>query len=119
MGEHRQFSRVDFGTKIRIYFKGQHLDAQLLDISLKGALIEIKKRFDIHLRDILNLEFELGGSDVTLEIETELVHLNENLLGLKFKAMDVESLTHLRRLMELNIGDSDQVGRELEFLSGQ
>ena len=45
-----------------------------------------------------------------------VAHEENKELGLKCKDIDVDSITHLRRLIELNLGDPDLLERELSAL---
>ncbi|MGK5093835.1 PilZ domain-containing protein [Deltaproteobacteria bacterium TL4] len=119
MAEHRKYSRVTFDAIIKLHHKEHLLKAHLLDISLKGALVKVDDGIKIPLHERVLMFMELGGSALVLQIECELVHQQAQQLGLKFIYIDVESITHLRRLMELNVGDSGQIDRELEFFSSQ
>ena len=117
MTESRHFSRINFDSNIQIRFNNQTYEAHLLDISLRGALVELPSEDSIPLHESVLIDLQLGGSEITLEIEGELVHQHQNQFGFKFQFIDLESMTHLRRLIELNLGDSTEVDKELEFLS--
>jgi hypothetical protein len=54
---------------------------------------------------------------VSLHADARCVHRELNYLGFRFEMIDAESMMHLRRLMELNTGRADDIGRELSFLS--
>lgn len=41
---------------------------------------------------------------------------NERILHLKIDHIDIESIGHLRRLVELNVGSDELLHRELEHL---
>jgi hypothetical protein len=45
------------------------------------------------------------------------VHRELNYVGFRFELIDAESMAHLRRLLELNTGQADEIGHELSFLS--
>lgn len=117
MSDKRHFSRVGFDAETHILYQGQRIEAHLLDISLKGALFTLVEPLSISMHDDLKLEIDLGHSGVKLEAGAELVHVHDGQLGVQFQSMGLDSLIHLRRLIELNIGDSEQVDRELEFFS--
>lgn len=117
MGEQRQFSRIDFHTTTSVVYKNQRFEAQLLDISLKGALLSIEEALLLSKEEECSLEINLGGSEVVLTIKALLVHIHENSFGFKFQSIDLESLSHLRRLMEINLGNTDRIDQELFFLS--
>jgi len=63
------------------------------------------------------LEINLGNSDIVLTIKALLVHIKKNSFGFKFQSIDLDSLAHLRRLMEINLGDTELIDQELFFLS--
>ena len=46
-----------------------------------------------------------------------VVHVEDHETGLQCNAIDIDSVTHLRRLVELNLGDSEQLNKELSQLS--
>ena len=52
----------------------------------------------------------------TISMDASLVHANTDSLGFCCDHIDLESMTHLRRLLELNLGDEDQINRELSAL---
>ncbi|MCP4296292.1 MAG: PilZ domain-containing protein [Proteobacteria bacterium] len=112
----RQFSRVDFNARIMLR-KGDHdVNAALIDIALKGALVEIDDEFPLNMDEICNFELHLNGTEIVLSIQAQLVYLSEDQkLGFKFIEMELDTLTHLRRLIELNIGDPKLVQKELSF----
>jgi hypothetical protein len=49
-------------------------------------------------------------------MEVELVHDDHNQLGFHCSHIDVDSISHLRRLIELNLGDEAELERELAAL---
>ncbi|PCI29789.1 MAG: hypothetical protein COB67_03320 [SAR324 cluster bacterium] len=112
----RHFSRVKF--KARIILKKDHRiqEAHLLDISLKGALVEIDREFDLSQNEMCTFEFHLNEADLILPIEAKLIYQQEaHHLGFRFCEMELDTLTHLRRLIELNIGNAELVQKELFF----
>ncbi len=87
----------------------------LIDISLRGALIETPVGWP---RDATtgSLEVRLEHSPVAIRMTVLPAHQSGNRTGLQCVTIDVDSMTHLRRLMELNLGDPDLVERELTAL---
>ena len=114
--EHRHFSRVPFRAGVQLYFD-QAQDAQkahLLDVSLKGALVEcmqpIVKSFKGKSCDISLL---LGNDGENIEMNGRVVHQVGQLIGIACQHIDIDSITNLRRLIELNQGDEKLMEREL------
>ncbi|MCL1096093.1 PilZ domain-containing protein [Shewanella kaireitica] len=112
MNERRQFSRVLFSNPAQLRCQEAVWQTTLLDISLNGALVETPAQFAPDTEQ-LQLSFTIPDSDIQVQMETELVHQKDNQLGLACQHIDVESISHLRRLVELNVGDPTLLNREL------
>ena len=84
-----------------------------MDISLKGALVEAPEHWDNVPNRKCDLVLELDDSDVILTMGMEAIRNDGGRLGLLCVSIDVDSATHLRRLLELNLGDPSLVEREL------
>jgi len=89
---------------------------ELVDISLQGILIRLLPDQHIDPSAPVEINIHLGG-DVQICMETEVVNQREDCLGLSCRHIDVDSMTHLRRLVELNIGDTSLLERELNTLA--
>jgi hypothetical protein len=87
----------------------------LLDISLHGALVQAKNDIPIEMGDSCEVSIHLLESEITMLFEADLAHKHENRFGFKFTGGDTETITHLRRLMELNIGSSEVLDREISL----
>jgi hypothetical protein len=114
--ERRHFSRVNFSAKVSVRYEGQYLETELIDISLKGALIRFSGEASIDKGARCFFEFRLDQSEIVLNIDARVVYTQDGQYGLRFENLDLESMIHLRRLIELNIGDPDQIQQELFFL---
>lgn len=113
MDERRQFSRILFDTKASLTQGINIWTTKIHDLSLNGALVE--KPADFALGDgALFLSFSLPDSDIELTMEAELAYKEKGQLGLSCIHIDVDSISHLRRMLELNLGDSALLNRELE-----
>jgi hypothetical protein len=91
-------------------------EVTLLDISLRGALVEHDAALPVTKGDHWKLIFQLDHSDIVLEFGVEVIHSRENLAGVKFVEVDLDTMIHLRSLMEARTVNPDQVRYELEFL---
>ncbi|MFQ5561176.1 MAG: PilZ domain-containing protein [Nitrospinota bacterium] len=116
--ERRNFSRIDFDTPARLFLDKHRYDCILVDISLKGALLSFEEMPDFKEEEILDLEVDLssGEQGVTIKMNVSLAHVRELRAGFYCKNIDIESISHLRRLMELNLGDIELVNREIADL---
>lgn len=115
--DRRHFSRILFQSTVTIQAQSGPFQAELIDISLKGALIELKSGPALARGETCFFELRLDLDSVAVKTDAVVVYSKENQLGLRFENLDLDSVTHLRRLVELNVGDSEQVQQELFFLA--
>ena len=113
---HRMFSRVPFSAAVTLHLPGKTLEVTLLDIALKGALVQTNVPEAIQLQAPCRLMLPLSNDGETIEMAGTVAHLNGCHIGLRCEHIDLTSLTLLRRLLELNIGDTDLMDRELSQL---
>ena len=113
----RIFSRTEFNVGGMLVFGKKEIPFNLENISLKGALIKPEDTESLLLGGEALLKVKLEHSDVTLTIAAKLVHQEGDYLGFRFKEIDVDSMIHLRRLMELNTASVSRIEEELGFLA--
>ncbi|GGJ02806.1 cyclic diguanosine monophosphate-binding protein [Shewanella hanedai] len=113
MDERRQFSRILFDTKANLSQGDNIWTTKIHDLSLNGVLVEKPQDFS-PADGLIMLDFSLPDSDIELQMEATLTYRTGNLLGLKCVHIDVDSISHLRRILELNLGDASLLNRELE-----
>ncbi|MBT4289813.1 MAG: PilZ domain-containing protein [Deltaproteobacteria bacterium] len=114
--ERRHFSRVQFQSECFLTFGDKKYAGKLVDLSLKGALIHNDEVLKVKSGDRCSFNFALDGAGFELNFDATLVYYQNDQLGVQFGNIDLESMTHLRRLVELNTGDSGKVQDELFFL---
>jgi c-di-GMP-binding flagellar brake protein YcgR len=114
--DRRLFSRVGFHSSVTVEVQGQAYQAELIDISLKGALIISEGDFSFVKNEPCVFELRLDADTVAVKTAALIVYSQTNQLGLEFQNLDLESMVHLRRLIELNLGDPDKIQQELFFL---
>ncbi|GIU06769.1 PilZ domain-containing protein [Shewanella morhuae] len=112
MDERRMFSRILFATDAHLAQGETKWETTILDLSLNGALVEEPAHFS-NSGEAITLSFTLPESDIEISIDTELVHQKNTQLGLKCNFIDVDSISHLKRMVELNLGDASLLNREL------
>ena len=113
----RHYSRLPFQSSSTLHLPGQEktYSTILLDISLKGALVEEPGDWPGQKNGPCLLKIMVDEQLVQIQMETEIVHSEDGHLGLHCRSIDLDSITHLRRLLELNLGDPNLVERELFF----
>ena len=117
MSEQWRVSRIKSIEQSIVETDSRTVQVQLLDISLKGALIEHPQDLAVQCGDRWKLLFRLGGSDIVLQFGTEVVHCSETLAGVKFVETDLDTMIHLRSLIEARSVNPKQVKHELSFLT--
>ncbi len=117
--ERRHFSRVAFEAAAELVTTENNLRVQVLDLSLKGALLRLPgDGLDSKLPagSPCLLKIQLSALDTTIAMAGEVAHLQDGLAGVICRSIDLESITHLRRLIEMNLGDAALLDRELKSL---
>jgi hypothetical protein len=115
--ERRHFSRIEFDGHCSLNFNRQHYSAHLVDVCLSGALVSIEQEIEISQGQNASVSIELLGASKHIDILATLVRREGDLLHFKLENIDLESSAHLRRLIELNLGDASLVERELHQLA--
>jgi len=114
--DRRHFSRIEFDGLCTINYNQVNYKAQLVDICLTGALVQATQLIDISIGQNASLSIELL-STTKIEILATLVKRDVDLLHFRLENIDLESTSHLRRLLELNLGDASLMERELHQLT--
>lgn len=114
--ERRQFTRIRFNANGRFSFADGEFEVEVVDISLKGALVRPQGNLFAAIGTEGILEIGLDGADTAIRMETTIVHSKDGCFGLASREIDLDSITHLRRLVELNVGDEAILNRELTAL---
>jgi hypothetical protein len=115
--ERRRFRRILFDAPALLVREDRDFSTKLVDISLNGALVLQPEDWDGKSDDELRLTVMLDSQESTcIHMEATVAHIDEGEIGLRCRHIDMDSITHLRRLVELNLGDADLLQRELEAL---
>ena len=113
--DRRRFQRIDFDAPTELRQGDRRWPVKLLDLSLKGLLIERPLPWDADLTQDFDAIIHLDR-DVRVQMQVELRHEEATRLGFVCLYIDVESMSHLHRLVELNLGDGTRMMRELREL---
>ena len=109
---HRAFTRIFFDAET-VVLQGEHIwPVQLVDISLRGMLIRTLVDQSLDLSAPVEVSVHLGGG-IEIRMEGRIANRRGDLTGIVCEHIDVDSMTHLRRLVELNVGDISLLEREL------
>ncbi|MFT7722946.1 MAG: PilZ domain-containing protein [Roseateles sp.] len=120
--ERRQFARVAFAAGAELVTTQAHLHCQVIDISLKGVLLQLPEGAAPQPGMPCLVKLPLGGAasggggEPAIAMAGELAHVAGRHAGVQCRSIDIESITHLRRLIEVNLGDAAAAQRELQAL---
>ncbi len=114
--ERRNYSRIPFQAEVLMQCGNEEWSCNLLDISLKGMLVEPPDNLDIDTSKPCAIALFLG-EDASIHARVQITHITgEGYWGLKWLHIDISSLKHLRRLLELNMPQPELLNRELAEL---
>jgi hypothetical protein len=113
--ERRRFQRIAFDAPTEIVQDERHWVVELHDISLKGLLIKRPPQWNGDPNHPFNANIQLSD-DARVQMEVVLTRTHDGLLGFVCRHIDLDSISHLRRLVELNLGDETLLERELAAL---
>ncbi len=113
--ENRRFSRVTFQMPVELDAGGRCIPCTLLDISLRGALLEVATDLALREGEACTLSVRLG-EQARIDMKGKVAHREGARAGVRCESIDLDSIAHLRRLVELNLGDEDLMNRELAAL---
>lgn len=113
----RRFTRVGFKSKALVEIDNVlAVEADIMNISLVGAFFELADYCIFQNGDKWNLKFKLPDSDIELQFKTEVVHSSGNQVGVKFVHIDIDTMIHLRSLLEARTANPQQIISEFDFL---
>ena len=114
----RRFTRIHFDAECEVHYPGGAVVMQLEDISLRGVLLTCTQPLNIQVGDTVEINSYLAN-DVLIRMNAELRNIEAPHYGFFAREMDLESISHLRRLLELNLGEEALLERELEQMFPQ
>lgn len=116
--QRRNFTRISFDADTFVSQDSHHYPVELLDISLNGVLFRQPLEWQINPRKPVLISIELS-SDCVIRMEARIVHLTEDTAGCQCLHIDLDSISQLKRLVELNVGTDILLDRELIALVQQ
>ena len=117
INDRRRFKRVFFESFARISDDNISWPTKVRDLSLKGALVDQPEGFISKTQNSVVLEIVLLP-ETSIFMDCKIIYANGKTMGLECNQIDIESMTHLKRLIELNSDESEFVlSRDLKNLS--
>lgn len=114
----RKFSRVPFSCEASFFLPDGEYGVEVVDLSLKGALIHPNNAsMFVTVGTSGTLKIPLDGGGTSIRMEAAVVHHLGNHYGLLCRDIDIDSMTHLRALLKMNLGDEGLAEREFAQLT--
>lgn len=114
--ENRRLHRISFDTRCELHYQEWVWLSEVLDISLRGVLVKRPQDWNVPLNEPCEVVILLDDQDTGIVMAVELRHIETHRLGFKCQYIDLESASHLKRLVELNLGDQVLLEREFAHL---
>ncbi|WP_311221034.1 MULTISPECIES: PilZ domain-containing protein [unclassified Acidovorax] len=115
--ERRHFIRIGFQAPAQFTTGHGTFAAQVLDLSLKGALLQLPPDVVLAVGMPCQLAMPLSPGEAHISMSAEVAHIDGEQVGLLCRVIDLDSVTHLRRLIELQLEDPALLERELGELA--
>ncbi len=112
----RRFSRIQFHRAAELVLGTERFPVEVVDISLNGALLQVPSGFSGRKGQPCSLSVRLEPSESHIRMVGEMAHVEAGRVGIRREEIDLESMAHLRRLVELNLGDPGLLDREFDAL---
>lgn len=113
--ERRRFQRFNFEGTVRLYSGTAMWETKLVDVSLKGVLIERPVEWSGKIGGGYRMDLRINNS-VIISMGVSIAHIMPHRLGCRWEKIDLDSFSQLKRLIELNLGDPALLNRELSAL---
>lgn len=117
MQNRRHFSRILFSLSAELTIEQQVFKVNIHDISLNGALLNLETLSHKLKGKAGSLNFQLDDTNIDISINISVIYQENNEIGVQFNSIDINSASSLRRLIELNLADDEQLHKELSQLS--
>ena len=117
--ERRQYKRVDFDSTATLSKDNQSFACQIIDLSIHGVLLRPHGVLRSSVGSVYDLEIPLSDDDHSIKMTLKLMHQAPENLGFICENIDLDSITHLRKIVELNSGDATILERDFATLCGE
>lgn len=114
--DQRRFHRIFYKANAQLSCEGQSWPCEIHDLSLNGCLLNFPKPWNGDSSRSYKLILQLS-EEVDITMELIVSHTTDHNVGFKCTHIDFDSISRLRRLVELNLGDNDLLERDLQALS--
>lgn len=114
--ERRDFSRVPISRRASVEVNGRRTACKLVDISLCGALLHVPPAVHAIRGQACVVDIYLDDAFSQIQMRGLVAHFTAGVLGVRCRLIDIDSIAHLRRLLELNFLHERMLHREISAL---
>ncbi len=116
MQDKRLFQRVLFSHDAKLIVDGSQHITQILDLSLHGFLCTQPSQFSASLNQNLQLILTLDQQR-SIIMDAFITHIDNGMLGMQCHHIDIDSISQLKRLIQLNLANDELLNRNLDQLA--
>lgn len=113
--QRRSFNRIQFDADTLVTQGTSSWPVELIDLSLNGILFKQPENQAIQQNQPVQIRITLADNS-HIDMETQLIYSKGDHVGCKCVHIDLDSITQLKRLIELNLGSDTFLERELNAL---
>ena len=117
MTERRRFSRILYQAPAELRQGDNKFSSSIKDLSLHGLLLTSAKDNPLDINQQVDVFFHIPESDIVISLTAKIVDITPEIMRTSILHIDIDSISHLKRLVELNVGDEALLHREMEQLS--
>ncbi|MFA0414190.1 PilZ domain-containing protein [Vibrio renipiscarius] len=119
MIERRRFSRIVYQALAVVTQDNIQVNANLNDLSLHGLLLDCSNHTSLDPLNPISVQFQLLDSDITIQLTGKIVETVQSQVRITIEQIDIDidSISHIKRMVELNVGDDELLHREIEHLT--
>jgi len=110
--DNRHFHRILYTADAILSCEEKTWHCEITDLSLKGCLLRFELPWEEDPENLYTLALRLS-EQVQIKMELTATHVVGNKVGFKCEHIDIDSISELRRLVELNLGSSALLERDL------
>lgn len=112
----RHFHRIFYKADATLNDQNTTWPCEIVDLSLKGCLLRFEAPWQEDTGKLYTLTLNLS-EEIAIKMALSVSHADNSSVGFKCENIDLESISNLRRLVELNLGDSQLLERNLLSLA--
>ncbi|ANZ09100.1 PilZ domain-containing protein [Vibrio parahaemolyticus] len=112
MTEKRRFSRIIYQAPAQLEQRDLRLNATIQDLSLQAEGLDT-----LNPALLVDVGFSFHQSEQEITLTAQIVDVAQDQIRLKITNIGIESISQLKRFIELNVGNNELLNRELDHLS--